>query len=208
MVQAISNKKETTMRLFSCVVALIASLTFLTIVLTGCSDQSNLTSPINNVKTNEPNWISLPKADGMQVNTEWTTSKKINGAQGGFLTNKVSYSGGISGTVNINSRIDFDQGAYPGTTTITLTLSDLNTSVKFGPSMSFNRTVLFNATYTGLNLTGINPANVNFVYLADDGSIQTASYDSIVVDPLVGKLQVVNAVIPHFSRYGFVNGTE
>lgn len=205
MLQTIDNKKETTMRLFSYFVALIASITFLTIVLTGCSDQSSVLAPSNNVNTNEPNWIALPKADRMQVNQEWIKSKSITGTQGGYLTNTINYAGGSFGSVNINAKIEFVSGAFPGKSTITMTHSDQNTSVKFGPAMQFYATVLYNATYTGLNLTGINPYTVKFAYLGTDGSVQYASNSGIIVDVATGKLQVINAIIPHFSRYGFVN---
>ena len=75
----------------------------------------------------------------------------------------------------------------------------------FGPSYVFNLSLTLNITYTGVNLSGINPSTVKFAYLATDGSVKYAANDGIVVDLATGKLQVVNAVIPHFSRYGFVN---
>jgi hypothetical protein len=185
----------------------ISIIVLLSLFVIGCSEQTSINAPANNVNTTEPNWIALPQAEGIQVNTEWTSSKKINGAQGGFFSNYVSYPGGILGSVTIYAKIEFYQGAYAGNQTITMTLSDQNTSAKFSPSMDFNRTVLLNTTYSGLDLTGVDPATVKFVYIADDGSIEVASCASIIVDVAQGKLQVVNAKIPHFSRYGFVNKT-
>ena len=184
----------------------LSIIVLLSLFVIGCSEQFNVNEPVmSSNNTNEPNWVALPQAEGMQVNKEWTTSDRINGAQGGSLSDYVSYSGGIFGRVTIDANIEFFNGAWPGNETITMTLNDQNTAVKFGPAMSFNRTVLFNATYTGLNLTGIDPAKVRFVYLADDGSVEVAECDAIVVNTAQGKLQVVNAVIPHFSRYGFIN---
>jgi hypothetical protein len=187
---------------------IITTFALLLIFAVGCTDQTSITSPEQNVQTQEPNWIALPQSgsSGLHINTEWTTSARINGAQGGFLTNSVSYFDGTSGIVYINARIDFPQGSYPGNENITLTLSDQNTSVMFGPAMDgFNRTVVYNVKYRGLNLNGINPATVKFAFIANDGSIQYANYDRINVDVTNGILEVVNAVIPHFSRYGFVN---
>ena len=37
--------------------------------------------------------------------------------------------------------------------------------------------------------------------------VEYAVNDGIVVDLSTGTLQVINAKIPHFSRYGFINGT-
>ena len=73
------------------------------------------------------------------------------------------------------------------------------------PSMVFNKPLIFTITYTGIDLSTINPADVKFAYIAADGSVQYAVNDGIVVDLAIGKLQVINARIPHFSRYGFVN---
>ena len=174
------------------------------IILQGCSENLDMNSPVENPKP-EANLLVLPAANGMQVNKEWTVSEKINGAQGGSLSNYVSYYGGAFGKVTIDANIEFTNGAWPGKETISMTLSSENTSVAFGPSMTFNRTVLFNITYKGLDLNGINTSKLKFVYLAEDGSIEVAACDAIVADASIGKLQVVNAVIPHFSRYGFVN---
>ncbi len=186
----------------------ITAFAILLLITVGCSDQTSITSPEQYVQQQEPNWITLPQSSssGLQINTEWTTTEKINGAQGGTLTNFVSYPGGIFGTVTINAKIDFPQGSYPGNSNITMTLSDQNTSVQFGPAFDkFNRTVVYNVKYSGLNLTGINPATVKFAFISNDGSVQYAICDRINVDVTNGTLEAVNAVIPHFSRYGFVN---
>ena len=47
----------------------------LTLFVVGCSEQSSVIAPDNNVSTNEPNWIALPQAEGMQVNNVISTSK-------------------------------------------------------------------------------------------------------------------------------------
>lgn len=184
----------------------ITTIAMLLLFAIGCTDQTSITSPEQSIQTQEPNWIALPQVEGMHVNQDWTTSKRINGAQGGYLTNNVNYSGGISGIVTINARLEFDQGAYAGNETITLTLNNQNTSAQFGPERAgFNRLVHYDVLYTGLNLSGLNLANIKFAYIASDGSVQYAVNDGIVVDLATGKLGVINARIPHFSRYGFVN---
>ena len=183
----------------------ISIIVLVSLFVIGCSEQTSINSPVNDLNINEPSWISLPSSNGMKVNSEWVVSKKINGKLGGSLSNKISYNGGISGTVDIEARIDFDQEAYQGNAKIVMALNDFNTSTRFSPSLHFNRTVLFNATYKGLDLTGLDPATIRFAFLANNGGIVMASCDSIIVNISQGKLQVVNAVIPHFSRYGFVN---
>jgi hypothetical protein len=84
-------------------------------------------------------------------------------------------------------------------------VDDKTCTATFSPHMEFNKDVIFNATFTGIDLDGVNPATVKFAYLAEDGSVEYAANDGIIVDKSRGKLVVINARIPHFSRYGFVN---
>lgn len=71
--------------------------------------------------------------------------------------------------------------------------------------MQFNIAVKYTLTISGLDLTGINSNTLDFVYVAQDGSITGVVYDSITMDAATGTLKVTNARLNHFSRYGFVN---
>ncbi|NWF90178.1 MAG: hypothetical protein HXY50_12050 [Ignavibacteriaceae bacterium] len=189
----------------------ISIIAVLSLFVIGCSEQSSINSPVDNVNTAEPNWITLPQPDGMQINTDLTVCKSINGAVGGTLETGTSYvatartSSLASVRVTVKAKIVFSPGAFVGKKSITMTVSDQNTSVLFGPSMQFSSQVVYNVTYTGLDLTGIDASMIDFAYLAADGSVQIAVHNGITVDQLTGTLSVSNAVIPHFSRYGFIN---
>jgi hypothetical protein len=69
--------------------------------------------------------------------------------------------------------------------------------------MEFNQDVIYNAKFTGLNLTGIDPSSIDFVYQDESGAIEKIEYDALNIDVENGVLEIVNARIPHFSRYGF-----
>ena len=184
----------------------ISIIVLLSLFVVGCSEQTSVNSTANNVNVSEPSWITLPASNDLVVNAEWKVSKKITGSVGGYISKGVSYSG-VLGKITIQSRIDFSPNAFSGSPTITLTINDQNTSVQFGPSMEFIGDVYYNVTYTGLNLKGIDPSTVKFAYLATDGSVVYAKNEGIKVDLSTGTLSVYNALIPHFSRYGFINGT-
>ena len=77
--------------------------------------------------------------------------------------------------------------------------------MEFGPAMQFSIPVKYTLTVSGLDLTGINPATLDFVYVAQNGSMTGIEYDSITMDAATGTLKVTNAKLNHFSRYGFVN---
>jgi hypothetical protein len=170
----------------------------------GCANESDITAPEQSINL-EPNWIKLPTAEGLQVNTDYTATNRINGTQGGNLGCSFSYSGGNFGQISVFAELVVTFGSFPGMKNISMTLSNENTSVIFGPELNFNSNVFYSVTYTGINLTGIDPQTVKFAYIANDGSIQIAQHQGITVDFSTGKLSVHNARLPHFSRYGFVN---
>ena len=182
----------------------ISIIALLSLFVIGCSEQTSINSPVNNVSTNEPNWIALPQAEGMQVNQEASTSKLIDGPKGGEITLKNSSNGGLFGTVTIDSKLQFPKGAFHGKVTFTVTHDDEACVSTFGPSFVFNKDLTLNVKYSGVDLTGIDLTNVKFAYLAVDGSLQYAVNDEIVVDLSNGTLSVKNAKIRHFSRYGFI----
>ncbi|MHA2101283.1 MAG: hypothetical protein ACW99A_21690 [Candidatus Kariarchaeaceae archaeon] len=197
----------------------------LVLLFFGCDQSSDITSPVNDVKTDNANWISLPQPKGMHIENSFTVTKRINGSKGGFLTMSESYSGGPFGNVTIDAELVFDPGAFPGNKYISMTNDDLGCVATFEPSFdNFRERVTYTVTYTGIDLTGIDPDNVKFAYIdytgmdlsgiepslmfsyiGSIGVIEYAQHEGITVDVSAGTIQVVNALIPHFSRYGFVN---
>jgi len=77
--------------------------------------------------------------------------------------------------------------------------------MEFGPAMQFQARVDYTYKITGLDLTGVNPETLDFVYIDANGNMYAVEYDYVTMDASTGMLKVVNAVLPHFSRYGFVN---
>jgi len=170
----------------------------------GCSNEADITSPDQSINL-EPNWIKLPSTVGLQVNTDYTATNRINGTQGGYLECSFSYHGGNFGQVSGFAELVVTSCSFPGNKNISMTLSNENTSVIFGPELNFNSNVYYSVTYTGINLNGIDPQTVKFAYIASDGTIRIAQHEGITVDFSTGTLSVHNALLPHFSRYGFVN---
>jgi len=181
---------------------LITTIAMLLLFVVGCTDQTNITSPEQSVQTQEPNWIALPQASGLQVNEVASTSKNIDGSRGGHIALNARL---CNGTVVLKSDLEFPAASFSGSVNFTVTHDPAICVSTFGPEFVFNNNLIFNISYTGLDLNGINPSTVKFAYIAANGSVQYAENDGIVVDLATGKLGVINARIPHFSRYGFVN---
>jgi len=184
---------------------LIHSL-FSILLFFGCNNESEVTSPVGSNTIQEPNWIALPPPEGLYVNTEYNDTRSWDGKKSGTpLSKNASYYGWPFGLVTINASLSSEKNSYPGIRTLSMTLETNSTVVTFGPEQVFNIPLKYNVTFTGVDLSGINPATVQFAYIAADGSVQYAVNDGIIVNLATGKLGVINARIPHFSRYGFIN---
>ena len=107
--------------------------------------------------------------------------------------------------VSISASLKFPKNAFVGTKEVTMTLDQLYGGAQFSPEGSFNLPALYNVTFMGIDLTGVNPADVDFVYLNDDGTIEPIEYDYLDVNISTGFIHLSNAKLSHFSRYGFVH---
>jgi hypothetical protein len=173
-------------------------------LLFGCNPDANITSPEGTATTHQLKLIQMPVPQGLSVETVYTESKYINGYNGGTFAEQFTYQSS-TGTVTVNSQLVFPSYAFSGGKTITQTFNTETASLEFGPAMVFNNPVKYTLTVSGLDLSNVNPNTLDFVYVAQDGSFTGVVYDSINMNVSTGTLQVVNAQLNHFSRYGFVN---
>lgn len=177
------------------------------VLMFGCSPDANITSPDDSIQP-KANLIKLPAMkSGLMIEADLRRTKDINGANGGTFEESFEFQS-VNGTVSINSKLVFPAGAFTGFKNISQTFNTETASLEFGPAMQFNIPVQYTLTVTGLDLTGVNPDSLDFVYVAQDGSITGVDYDSITSNVATGTLTVNNALLEHFSRYGFVNKDE
>ena len=182
----------------------IISLLLVTLLfLLGCDQVTEINAPEGQILNKQ--LIALPNPTGLVVEDLHTEYKDINGYYGGWFSEAFSYQGGMTGTVNINSTLHFFANSFTGTKTITQTFNTETTAITFGPSMQFNIPVDYTLTITGVDLTGVNPATLDFVYIDANGNMYYVNKDYVIMDLSTGMLKVKNAKLNHFSRYGFVN---
>jgi len=191
-----NNKKEETMKKFMSLIVLLS------LFVIGCSEQMSINSPVN-TSSSEPEWLQLPEDTGLGVEKIYTISKTINGARATTWSWSGKYTA-TTGPVSISSVMAFPAGAFSGSKTITQSHDDATCSTTFGPAMIFLKSLTFTITYTGINLTNYDPADIAFAYLNVDGKVMFAANSGITVDKVKKILKVTNAIVPHFSRYGFI----
>ena len=172
----------------------------------GCSDQTSLISPEDPISTlKNLKLVELPKPHGsLSVSSTITKQKYINGNNGGSFIEEFVYQS-ISGDVTILSALVFPPNSFSNGKIITQTFNTETASLEFGPAMFFNIPVTYTLTVSGLDLSGLNPETLHFVYIAQDGTLTGVQYDSISINYGANSITVTNAQLNHFSRYGFVN---
>jgi len=188
-------------------IKLFVVLSFL--VMIGCAEDTNIVSPADSMNegvfVNKLNWIKLPAPDDASIENTYSITKLIKGKDGGKLEIRESYAGGIHGTVSIEARLIFPRGAFDGEKQITMTIDPEAGRAIFSPAGIFNKAAQYDLRLMGLDLTNINPDEVDFVYQNIDGTYEVIEKADVLVKVRDGKFQVKKAKLPHFSRFGFVN---
>ena len=185
------------------------TLIILALFVIGCKDNSNIVSPVDNtVNANDvvsnPNWITLPPSTETALKKDVAVSKLIRDYEDSELEINTRY-WSRSGRISIYAEAEFQKFSFKGQRYVTMSVNDEFGTTSFSPSGTWAKPVIFNLCIIGLDLHDVDPSKVDFVYMAPDGSYHKANYESIYVNTRWGVLQVVNAQLPHFSRWGFIN---
>jgi len=171
----------------------------------GCNQESEITSPVDNSPNSQLKLISLPiPSNGLAVESGHTVYKYINGQKGGNFYAEYGYQS-YTGMIYQSSYLVFEPGAFYGYKNISKTFNTTGASMIFGPSMQFQGEVKYTYKVTGLDLSGVDPNTLDFVYIDANGNMIPVEYDHIAMAQSSGTLAVYGAKLPHFSRYGFVN---
>ncbi len=184
-------------------------LILLTLFVIGCKNNSNLVSPVDTtVNTNDivrsPNWITLPQSTETALKKDVAVSKIIYDYEDTNLEINTRYWSRY-GRISIYANAEFQKFSFKGQRYVRMSVNDEFGASDFYPSGTWAKPVIFNLRIIGIDLHNVDPSQVDFVYMAPDGSYHKAKYESIYVNTGRGILQVINAELPHFSRWGFIN---
>jgi hypothetical protein len=185
---------------------LTLSLFSILLLILGCEQTTEVNSPVNEPQERVLNkqLITLPAPFGLGIESQ-TFTQDINGPNGGEFQRSFSYQNSSGGTIYQFADLDFFPGAFTGTENISMTFNTGGAAMDLGPAMQFQVDVEYTYKITGLDLTGVNPNTLEFVYIDSNGNMYTVDYDYIEMDESTGMLKVKDAELDHFSRYGFVN---
>lgn len=181
---------------------LLSAVAVFIVLFIGCSNDVNINNPVDNLEGWEV--VTRSTEEGLQVNSIYYISKSIVGAAGGLLSignSEETKSGKIN---SIYGSLYFQPGCFSGTKTITMSLDDKKLLGTFGPSMSFIKPAYFSVLFAGVNLSSYSQSDFKFVYWASNNTQYEISSTFLYFDKVKGVLGILNAQLPHFSRYAFV----
>ena len=171
------------------------------LILAGCSDLG--TNPGSNpVTTPKSNVVSLNKVSAQVTSDQsaFTVTQAVNGNKGGVIILNQS-----SSNINAFAKLRIPKNAFEGTANISISIDPSTASVTLSPTMTFNKNLYLNAALKGLDLKSLNldSKDIEFYYFTTDGSKVLVNHSRVSSNLKTGTLTVKDAVIDHFSRYGW-----
>jgi hypothetical protein len=195
----------------------LSLLSFL--LLFGCNQDSEITSPEVTSQFGKPNWVKLPTdiSQGMSIETQFSASKLIEGKKGGDVKLEIDIKrpGHQFGDFKIKTKVKVKKHSFPDGEEIlfTITLDTENAVLNITPSPhTLNEHIEVECEIQGIDVSGIDPETFDFVYVADNNEVLETDKDEIKVDFNKHKIKVKKAKIhpvnshasPPGNRYGWV----
>jgi len=164
-------------------------------------------------ETQPGKFINLPENSALADTTKFDINYDITGSYDYSIEFVRQFTGGPFGQYSISSKLLIKSGTIPNTDTLSCLFSVdvLKTAALISPiEQYFAHPLKLTLTYLGIDLTGLDSTQVQFVYTNENNVTLPVAYDYVSVDPSTGKLEVVNAIIQYDpqhvtdGRYGWV----
>ncbi|MCB9209768.1 MAG: hypothetical protein H6610_05650 [Ignavibacteriales bacterium] len=198
----------------------IFNLIILSIVLVvGCNEENSILEPQNDISDGTmykgrpilqdklddggDDFIKLLDLDDTLIKTNYSQSFTVDGNKGDKLFIKYSWMDKNNQMVNLQANLIIPRNAFEGELTFDIKFDLENYFVELYPSpFTFEKPVYLNLLFSGIDLSGIDENNYSFDYV--DGEPENIKYNYMNIDIENKLLEVQEAQIPHFSRYGWV----
>ncbi len=168
-------------------------------MMVGCEQQSPV-DPFEEA-SDRLQFVELEKG-GVPFTKMVTETDTVSPDDGGMID--LEYLRGVAQGVRMTFQVL--PNSIPDSSAITLGLDTkiIGSSVDmtFGPSgTKFDPYALLNIETKGLNLNNVNVETLAFYYVDSNDELVEMPCDDIQVDVRAGVIKVINAKVPHFSRY-------
>ncbi|MFO7447562.1 MAG: hypothetical protein R6W90_14420 [Ignavibacteriaceae bacterium] len=184
-------------------------IVFAGLIINGCSDPVSVNSDPVQANQGAKEVIKIPVDRSLSSEAVFSATEIIDGDKGGKIKMKKFYFSFGKEIVTVSADVKFPAGSFSGKEQITMEVNTDEASVTFTPHMVFQKDVIFNFSYAGINSAAVT-GSPDFVFLDDNGSIENIKSDGVFASGFSGisTLLVKNAELKHFSRYAFVKDPE
>jgi len=170
-------------------------------VLSGCTEDNFVENPIT-AELEGKSLINLPRSIQAEVGVVFSASSIIHGCKGGSVIIDTNYQSS-TGPMKIFAEIKFKANAFIGSKLVTMMIDNVSGMVSFDPPSVFYRPANLDMKFAGLNLDKMDEDNIRFVYINPNGTFEPVFYKDIIINISGNNLEIKDAEINHFSRYGW-----
>lgn len=179
-------------------------LTVAVFFIIGCSDESGIVTPENQTKNVE--WLSFKTTNashGIEDINTTSITEIIDGSMGGNINFNFSFDGT---DIKVKGKLKIPKGAFEGTKEIEIVFNDEFPTILLNPAgTTFQKDLKLSLSYKNFELNEVSPHDlIAFVYIDNEGNQVVTEFQNLIVELNKSKLSVIQAKIPHFSRFGFV----
>ncbi len=175
-------------------ILLIAALLF------SCSQSKLPVESTNSGNASTEQWAPVFSKAGVSLHKAVYLSKEIDGTVGGLITYKATMDSGVK----LDYQLQFLPGSFDGVKTISVSLDDNSFIGEYAPHGYFYKPAILSIKVKNADLSFISDDDdLHFVYMSSDGHLEFIDHRKLRINIDRGILDLRNAEIPHFSRYGF-----
>jgi hypothetical protein len=176
----------------------------------GCQDEESLVEP----ETDNGISNSLNKFSYLDSKSNFNFTDSDFKTLGNILSDYNIVLGYTGGNVSFNydgpngfhaeGELIIPEDAYFGFKKFSIEFDPDNYTAHFYPSpTTFNKPLILNMKFSGLDLSEINKKEIKFYYMGENGELEKVKCEKLVVRKKKGILKIVGAELHHFSRYGW-----
>ena len=180
-------------------------------LLAGCQHDNSIITPseenISAASFSEPEWISFPSSNSLRKMSHTEGWVVTDGVTELSILDQYATPGGPHNQVTLDCSIKFVAGAVDEDVYMSWDYDDVTGIATFLPGMEFNIPAELDIMIEGLALVPGDELLVDFYYIwTDEYGVEhseSIDYDELNVDVATGTIELINGIIPHFSRFGF-----
>lgn len=177
-----------------------------------CSENSSVLAPVEKSNSSvsqtdaEPNWLLNNPLINPDLSKKHIKKQLILANKNCEMKLEKKYKDYLGNKIIVKVKMKFKKGTLKQDCVIEMEVDDETGVLTFTPPQEFYKNAILTYELSGLDMNIVNPDDVRFVYLAENGTYEEVDYKKLEIKIKKGLLSIKlkDAKLPHFSRYGFL----